>query len=204
MVELLVALAVAGMVALAAFTMVGFAAESSARLREAGKDATAGATVRVTLEAWLRAAALLDGAAPLVGVNRGDGERSLDEVRFAASDAGPTYPGVHRVRLWVDVDPATPRQGLLAELAPFRSGGPATAETLEVAPAATGLSLRYRMRVVGGERWVDEWRLERLLPLAVELRIEGPGEPARGSTHGGLPPLLLLPIVVQPDQASAP
>src|SRR5918998_1545169 len=77
-----VALAVAGLVVLAAYGVVGFASDATARVRDDRRDALAGLHARAALHGWLRDAALVDGAGPFVARHLGTTERPLDELTF--------------------------------------------------------------------------------------------------------------------------
>ena len=198
MIELMVALAISGIVAAAAYAAVRFAADASTRLRESRADALAGATARLTLEGWLRAASFVDGADRFTGLDiRGQG-RPLDELAFGLRDAGDHHPGSHRVRLWIDRDRSTSAAGLVAELTPIRAGVLTPPETLELAPGAIGLRARYRVRLMNRERWVDSWESSRELPRAIELQVIGPAGTAPAVK---LAPLWTMPMVVARDWA---
>ncbi|UCF18648.1 MAG: prepilin-type N-terminal cleavage/methylation domain-containing protein [Gemmatimonadota bacterium] len=194
--ELLVALAVTGLVVAAAHGGLTAIADGAARSRAAREPVIAGAAGRALLESWLRAAGLPEGAGPFQGTHPNDPIPS-DELSFAVVDAGSLRPGPHRVRLWVDRDELTPGRGLLAEITPILGGGAAVAETLAIAPLATGLSLRYLVEIGGRKRWVAEWESEAVLPEAVELQLSRLARVRLGAADDdGIPPLLMLPIVV--------
>jgi hypothetical protein len=157
-------------------------------------------TARQALAGWLHGATLGGGVEGFVGVRRLGLDGRLDELAFAVGDGGALRPGSARVRLFVDRDPATTAEGLVAELAP-RGGalpaiGRATAETLEVVPRAVGLAVRYRATPAAA--WVDAWPSAHRLPAVVELRVVA--DPA-ALRDGRFPPLLALPIVATPAAA---
>jgi prepilin-type N-terminal cleavage/methylation domain-containing protein len=193
-VELLVALVVTGMVLSVAYGALHVAGQATARVRRERVAALEGPSARAALDGWLRAATLAGGSEAFVGLadGRGGGGDRTDEVSFAVLDAGSLRPGPHRVRLWIGSDSAAGRRGLLAELRPIRGVGETPAETLRVAPAATGLALRYLVRATNREWWTDAWQSYEQLPAAVELRVLA--GPATGSS--GLPPILALPVRV--------
>lgn len=170
LVELLVALAVAGIVALAAQQVLATALDARARSRTQRELALSAATRRAALEAWLRAATLSVPGVSFIGRPGGDVGWPADELVFAVADAGALYPGPHRIRVWVDRNPAlAPDDGLIVELLPLPAGG-APADTLVLAPAAARLRIRY---LDAPGVWVDAWDAEEVgrLPLAIELRI---------------------------------
>ncbi len=193
MIELMVALAISGIVAAAAYAAVRFAADASTRLRESRADALAATTARLTLEGWLRAAAFVDGADRFVGLDRRGEGRPLDELTFGVPDAGAHHPGPHRIRLWIDRSQSTRPTGFVAELTPIRAGVLTQPETLELAPGAVGLRLRYWVRVLNRERWVDSWESSKEPPRAIELHVIGPAGTAAAVE---LAPLWAVPMVV--------
>jgi prepilin-type N-terminal cleavage/methylation domain-containing protein len=170
LVELIVALAIAGFVALAAQQVLATALDARARSRTQRELALSASARRGALEAWLRAATLSVPGAPFIAVRRDEGGSRADELTFAVADAGALYPGPHRIRVWVDRNPAIPPDdGLVVELLPLPAGS-APADTLVLAPAAARLWLRY---LDAPGRWVEAWDAEEAgrLPLAIELRI---------------------------------
>ncbi len=197
LVEIMVALLVTGLVIAAAQAAFAAVADAWARSRAARQPVLAGAAARDALSGWLRSAALLEGAGPFDGIHWSDGAGELDQLTFGVTDGGPLRAGPHRVRLWVSRDPRSARQGLLVELSPIRGGALAPAETLSIAPAATGLALRYRVVVDGRELWLREWQSEDRLPRAVELRLSSLAWTRLGGiSEVALPPLLDLPVLV--------
>ena len=204
LVELVVALVVAGVVVLAAHTGLAAITDGWARSHQATRPVLNGAAVRSALEGWLRSATFLPGTGPFRGVDVYRAGQSSDEVTFDAGDCGALRPGPCRVGLWVDRDPTTPRAGLLAELAPVRDSMVVSPETLTIAPAVTALALRYLVPQPRGAAWVDAWESSDVLPRAVQLQLStldairlGPGtvEASR------LPPLLQLPLTVPVEGA---
>lgn len=197
LVEVVVALAVSGMVVASAYGVLSAAAGSRARVERERAESLTGPAARAALEAWLRAAAGVEGGGPFVGRDFRSGPVELDAAAFAVEDGGALRPGPRRVRLWVETDGRAPRRGLLAEVSSLRPGEPA--ETLSVAPAAAGLSLRYRTVVQGHERWIDAWAADTLLPEAVELRVQAPPERVGGTgprAADRLPDVLRIPLRV--------
>ena len=192
LVELMVALAISGVVVLTAHAVVAFASDSATRLRESKRDALSGASARVTVSSWLRSARLADGDPPFTGISRRSGERPLDELSFSVGDAGPTHPGPHRVRFWVGLRTGAARGALLAELRRVHSGMLAAPETVLVAPDVAGLTMRYLARMGRREQWVELWHSETTLPVAVELTAL---HDAVAGMSGSGAPLLGMPLV---------
>ncbi|HYH83190.1 MAG TPA: prepilin-type N-terminal cleavage/methylation domain-containing protein [Longimicrobium sp.] len=194
LVEVLVALVVAGTVAAAAYGVVGSMAASRAAAQRARDAALPGAGARATLEEWLRAAALFDGGGPFAGADRGAAGVPRDELAFAVEDGGALRPGPRRIRLWIERSTFGP-SGLLAEVA-ARGPRAEPPETLVVARAAGALDVRYRTTVNDRPVWVDAWASDSVLPEAVELRVAPAQEHAADPRAGGFPALLRLPVRV--------
>lgn len=197
LVEVVVAMVVAGMVVAGAYGVLSAAVDSRSRTERERAESLPGPAARAALEGWLRAAANVEGGGEFVGRDFRSGPVELDVVAFAVEDGGALYPGPRRIRLWVETDDRAPRPGLLAEVSPLRPGEPA--ETLSVAPEAAGLSLRYRTIVQDYERWIDAWAADTLLPEAVELRLQARPEVVGGTgprPADRLPDVLRLPMRV--------
>ncbi len=196
--EVVVALVVAGVAVAIGYAGLATVSEASARSRASSQPVIAAAAARSALSAWLSSATLMEGAHPFRGVHRTDGPTRSDDLTTAISSGGSLRPGPRRLRLWVDTDPLTPERGLVVELAPLGDNGLASTDTLEIAPSATGLALRYLVLVDGKERWVDEWVSQSQLPRAVEFRALELERARLGAFDDvpSLPPLLAIPIVV--------
>lgn len=196
LIELLVALVVTGVVALAAHATIGAVDDARTRADQRRERVFGAAAVRATVEAWVRGAALVPGAPPFMGRPVREGGLHLDRIQFSTWDGGALWPGPRIVRLRVDHDPATPERGLVAEIGPLVAGTAARFEVLELAAVAVGLEVRYQTIRDGVESWVSAWDSDERLPRAVSLRLMSAA--ARGigrAGGGGLPPLLELPIV---------
>lgn len=166
LVEMAAALAVTGLVVTAGWA--GLAALSDARsaARSGHVRAVSAANARATLQSWLRSATLL-----VESDDRSAGAHPLHELTFVTADGGDLWPGPRRIHLRVDLDPATPHRGLVATLrAP---DDPASrAETVALAPEATGLELVYRVRRGGRWEWTSRWpEEESRVPSAVRVRL---------------------------------
>ncbi|HEV7590948.1 MAG TPA: prepilin-type N-terminal cleavage/methylation domain-containing protein [Longimicrobium sp.] len=194
LVEVLVAIVVAGTAAAAAYGVVGSMAASRRAVERAREAALPGAGARQTLEDWLRAAALFDGGGRFDGADRRAAGVARDELAFAVEDGGALRPGPRRIRLWIERSTFGP-SGLLAEVAALgpRAEPP---ETLEVARAAGALDVRYRTTVHDHVVWVDAWASDSVLPEAVELRVAQAQEVGTDPRAGGFPALLRLPVRV--------
>src|SRR5690606_19492630 len=109
-----------------------------------------------------------------------------DELTFPTRAGTPLRTPVTLVRLYVDVDPATPERGLVAELT-ARSGEEPV--RIELAPGAVGLRVRYLPAAEGPVEWAESWSGQPQLPRAVELTL-------LDAADAPLPPLLRLPVRV--------
>lgn len=195
--ELLVALAVTGLVIVAAHAALATLGDAATRARTARQPVLAGAATRAMLEGWLRSATLADGSGPFWGADRSEGREAMDELVFSVMDGGALHPGPQRIRIWVDRDPLNALQGVLAEVRPLPGRYSAPPETLAIAPSATGLSIRYLVLIDGRERWLDEWQSSTLLPRVAEVSFSRYSRVRLGESGlDDLPPLLTLPLRV--------
>lgn len=185
--ELLVGLMVTGLVLAAGYAAVASISDHRRRAAEALDEAARAAAIRRTLSEWIVAARLEpDGTGPAFrGVDALDGGKDDDELTFLTGAASATPDGgVPVVRLYVDRDPETAERGLVAELGGWRGGA---RERVELAPAATGLQVRYLSALSRDPVWLPGWISSTVLPRAVEVRVE--------AAPDSLPPLLALPLV---------
>lgn len=109
-----------------------------------------------------------------------------DELYFPTTAETPLEARVTMVLLTVDSDPATPEQGLIAEMWANQTEAP---RRIEIAPEVGVMDLLFRPDVDGEVEWTTSWLGMGALPRAVEIRLI----PAPGME---LPPLLQLPIRV--------
>jgi prepilin-type N-terminal cleavage/methylation domain-containing protein len=198
LVEMAAALAVTGLVVAAGWA--GLAALSDARsaARAVHDRAVSAANARATLEGWLRSATRLVRAD-----DRSAGAHPLHELEFVTADGGELWPGPRRIRLRVDIDPATPHRGLVATLRD--PDGPASRpRTVALAPQATGLEITYRFSRGGRRTWTSRWPSEESrVPSAVRVRLVetarislGPGASEPDPAERGLAALHGRPLVV--------
>ncbi|HEU0300270.1 MAG TPA: prepilin-type N-terminal cleavage/methylation domain-containing protein [Longimicrobium sp.] len=190
LVEVMVALLVTGLVLGAAYAILGAVGDARIRTSAARSEALPGPAARAALDGWLRSAAVLEGAGPFVGLDRGE-PLPQDALSFAVEDGGALHPGPRRIRVWVQ-----PGAGLLAEVTPLRPLEADPADTLLLAPAAAGLQARYRTRSKDELVWLDAWRSDEALPEAVELAVLPAPEAAARADAGGLPRVLRIPLLV--------
>jgi prepilin-type N-terminal cleavage/methylation domain-containing protein len=187
LVELVVALAVGGIVLLAGFSALALVQDRSAHATEATVAALEGATARATLHSWIADARLQSQEAGVAfeGNPAGIDGRSSDELLFPTLARTPIPAQVSIVRLYVDEDPATPERGLVAEFSALLTDEPVRVEIL---PDVQSIRIRYLPD--GGEpgvSWTDTWVGQTALPRGVELTLDF----AEGAT---VSPLLRLPL----------
>ncbi len=199
LVELLVALVVAGVAVAIGYAGLAQLSDAAALSRASSRSVISAASARSELRTWLSSATLMDGTHTFRGVHRTIGPVHADELTMAVSTGGSLRRGPQRLRLWLDVDPLTTQEGPVVELVPIGDGGPGSPDTLELAPSARGLALRYLVTVDGRDRWVDEWTSPSQLPHAVELRLLEVEAATLGAADDRprLPPLLAMPVTVR-------
>lgn len=197
LVELVVALAVAGIVVTGGYAAFGFVADQrEAASARAERDQRA-ARVRAALTLWLANAAVgrdADrafrglggstglGAAGAPGIPSGTG--ADDRLAFLTHAPSPLPHRSARVSIRVLRDSTPMPQGVVAELTPLPAG---RTERLTLSREATGLDIRYLASFSGERRWLPSWVSTSVLPAAVEVRLL----PA-----DSLDPLLARPILV--------
>jgi prepilin-type N-terminal cleavage/methylation domain-containing protein len=191
LVEVMVALVVAGLVLGGAYGIVGSVADARTHTAAARAELFPGPAARAAIDGWLRSAALLEGGGAFIGVEGGTGALSRDALSFTVEDGGALHPGPRRIRLWTEHG-----AGLRAEVASLRPMDGEPPDTLSLAPAAAGLQAQYRTQSRDETVWLDAWRSDRALPEAVRITILPPPEAAADPRAGGLPRVLRMPILV--------
>ncbi|HEX6941021.1 MAG TPA: prepilin-type N-terminal cleavage/methylation domain-containing protein [Longimicrobiales bacterium] len=199
--ELVVALAITGLVATAAVDAVRAASDAWARVKDTRSRTLAAANARLLLGDWIRAAATLEDGPAVVGVSRSLGGLPRDELLLRIGDGGALYPGPHRVHLWIGRAHAAGEPGLYAALMPLGDAA-AAADTVLVASGANGMALRFLARVDGRDQWLHAWAEEEP-PRAIELRlIAAPYDVL--ADRARLAPLFRRPIVAAIARRGAP
>jgi prepilin-type N-terminal cleavage/methylation domain-containing protein len=187
--EVLVGLAVGGIVILAGFTTLAVVHDRGDHAVEAVLPAMEGAQLRGHLVTWLsgaqRVASEIDAS---FHVERGvDVGADSDEVFFPTRSRTPLGAPVAAVRLYVDRDPDTPETGLVAEFLYWPDDVPVR---IELAPGATALRVRCWPDVEPAVGWSDLCEPgAQSLPRGIELTLE-----ADAPHH--LPSLLRVPVRV--------
>lgn len=196
--EVTVALAIAGTALVAGATVLGFLADRSAR--PATAPVVTASAVRGTLRDWLSETRLAtQGDAEFRGRPSGSqraGTRTSqadDELTFVT--AAPTEVSAMGtiVRLHVARGGDPSARGLVAELRPWRRAGAPV--TRMVAPDVTGLRARYLSSLFGQRSWLESWVSTSVLPAAVEIRIRFDSATTSDTTRAGRA-LLAEPLMI--------
>ena len=188
LVEVVVGVAVGGIVLSAGFAALTAIRDHSVGAREATTIALEGATARATLTEWLTTAQLQSSvlSTRFVGLDATESDLEWDEMSFPMLAPSQLRTPATNVRLFIDTDPETPERGLVAELVGQRGEEPIPVELI---PKAVGLRIRYLPVADGPVEWAESWLDQPQLPRAVEITlVDTPEDP--------LPPLLKLPIRV--------
>jgi prepilin-type N-terminal cleavage/methylation domain-containing protein len=184
LIEILVAIFIAGVVALTAHAAVSAASESIARADAHLTLIRRGAAVRAQLQDWL-ISVRLDGESGDVFAGEGaDAEGWTDDrLVFVTMRPDPFHIEPTQVTLAIDRDPSTIESGLVATLV---ARGDTVERRLELAPEATGFRVRYLFRRDAEENWYRSWYSTVATPTAAELSISG----------DSLSAMLQLPITI--------
>ena len=193
--EVIVALTVAGAALAAGAAVLGFLADQQNRTGAQG--ITSASAVRSTMRTWASEARLTtEGDAEFRGTPAAKKELNRDaELTFVTSaptQLAPSGTQVH-IRMRPKSDTSS-TSGLVAELTPWRRRGTPVVVTL--APDAIGFRARYLASLFGRPVWQDSWVSTSVLPAAVELRIvfdtTATTEPTDRAAHA----LLALPMTI--------
>ncbi|MDP1858410.1 MAG: type II secretion system protein [Gemmatimonadaceae bacterium] len=186
--ELIVALAITGLVIGAGYSALGGIIDTRRRAEQVYAAAASSAALRRTLERWLSGAELvLDD--PTVAFQGFDGVHlaaPADELTFRTSAETPGVPSGSTIRLFIDRADSARVGGLVAIVTPERH---ASGQRIELWPAVGGLDMRYLDGIRGGRAWTTSWVSRSVLPAAIELTLTAPA-------HGTLAPVLSLPLTV--------
>jgi len=188
LIEVMVAVAVGGIVLLAGLTTLTTVQDRSEHALQATTQAREIAAVRSTLIDWLTCAevSMQELGANFEGQDAGDLDLPGDELSFPTRSRTGLRTSPTAVRLFLDADPDTPETGLVAELTGRIGTEPGR---LELVSQAVALDIRYLPNGDDTVEWTDSWVGQPRLPRAVELTIGGdPDAP--------LPLLLRMPIRV--------
>ena len=190
--EVIVALTVAGIALAAGASVLGFLTDQQDRSRATAIGTAVAA--REALRDWLSSAELgTSGTMRFAGVQlaRAPGDGAVTEMEFVTTAPTPVAGGGDaRTRVHLVVLPAADSGGprLVAELTPLPAG---ERLVLPVANNVTSFTARYLSSVFGPPRWLDSWVSRSVLPAVVELRIAS--APARVTPGESL---INVPLVV--------
>jgi prepilin-type N-terminal cleavage/methylation domain-containing protein len=187
LVEVLVGLTVASLALLAGMGALGFVADRSHDAEDTTLAAVSGATQRALLVEWLAGARYrAPTGEQFEGIQDERGGALMDMLLFPTTARTPLESGTTVIALYIDVDPATPERGLVAEM----TGTVFDVEPrrMELVPEAAAMQLRY-LPDGGGSAWESAWLSRNMLPRMIEITLE----PASGDS---LPLLLRYPIRV--------
>jgi prepilin-type N-terminal cleavage/methylation domain-containing protein len=188
LVELLVGLTVASLALSAGFATLAFVRERGQHAETMGRVAVAGATQRALLMDWLSSARFRASTGQqFEGVDQEEDGKQRDMLLFPTTAATPLDGAFTVVGLYIDSDPETPEQGLVAELTGVTAGQ--LERRMQLVPQADAFQIRYLPGTATQSDWIDGWNGRNQLPRGVELVLE----PVPGDT---LPLLLRMPIRV--------
>ncbi|MGH7467666.1 MAG: prepilin-type N-terminal cleavage/methylation domain-containing protein [Longimicrobiales bacterium] len=188
LVELLVGLTVASLALAAGFATLAFVRDRGEHAEASARGAVAGATQRALLMDWLSSARFRAPAGQqFEGVDQEEDGKARDMLLFPTTAVTPLDGAYTIVGLYIDEDPETPEQGLVAELTGVVPGQ--AERRMQLVPQADVLHIRYLPGSPTQSDWMDGWNGQNRLPRGVEIVLE----PAPGDT---LPVLLRLPMRV--------
>lgn len=185
LVEVVVATAVAGVVALLVHQGVRVLFDVEERSATLRQEAARAAAVRRQVVSWLNAAVVegsldswdFEGTAGVADEGAPDAA-----VSFVTLAPGPFEPGRARLTLRIAREAGASALVAVRDTAAL-AGGPEV-----LVPGATGMAVRYLHTVDGERTWTATWRSSAQLPEAIELRVFG----------DSIPPILRLPVFVVP------
>ena len=191
--EVVVALTVAGAALAAGASVLGFLTDQQERT---GVQAVASAHAeRATLREWVAAAQLSTfGDAQFGGASRSDQVAHDDEFTFVTSALTDVSSTGTQIHLRIDRTSADTLRGLVADLRPWRQDG--APRTVLLAAGATGLRVRYLPSVSGTRAWVTRWLSGPVLPAAVELFVEFDDARSTAATDRAANALLAIPMTI--------
>ena len=183
LVEVVIALSVGALVTLVAHTTVNRTLDLADRSQSRLAVAQHTAGVRRQLADWLGGALVsLSDQSEIVFIGEDAAQDTTRSDRLHFTSVGVQSGARTEILVFVDDDPRTPEQGLVATL----RSDPASTRVMELARAVTDVEIRYLFQINRELRWFSGWSSSVELPLAVEIHLSGKD----------LPRLLELPITV--------
>ncbi len=186
--ELVVALAIGGVALAAGYGAFGALVDRRTQVVAAANAAARESAVRNSVAEWLRGAHLtgdFDGPR-FQGLDGVTQDMPDDELTFLTTARAPLDAPETIVRLYVDRNPRTAEQGLVAALMEWRGS---KARVVELDSAVGGLDVAYVTQVLVVRGRLPSWISSTMLPAAVELRF-------LPRARDSLPRLLQLPLLV--------
>ncbi len=181
--ELVIALLITGMIAAIGAGAFSSVLDHRAATRLATNEVTSAAATRALLASWLSSARFSsDARRPPTASTLNLGEDDDALVVFVNTPTPIDYTEAV-VHLFIDRDPETPEQGLVAEMQSIEA---ATMAKTELDSTVTGLLVEYLDD--GTRRWVARKDGVVRNPLAVRMTLSA-------RAPDSLPPLLRLPFV---------
>ncbi len=191
--EVSVALVVAGTALAAGASVIGFLAEQQRRpgIERLGARYAA----REQLRRWIEEAQLTtQGDAEFRSTGDPRASTRRDELIFVTRAPTPLASSGTIVRLFVSDSDTLPMRGLMAELRPWRRAG--VPQLVLLAPEATGVEVRFLGTIFGHAAWQRSWVSTSVLPAAVEVRVVTDTTRATDEGDRGARALLSLPLTV--------
>lgn len=179
LIEMVVALTLAGSVALLVHLSVAVASDLSRATGGEDAEVRHAAAVRRQIASWLRETrpgSDSSGRSFRVTDHVAGGDPD-DELVMSVFRSDPLGAGPAVVRLMIDRDPSTPEAGLVAVLERPAGAGDSLS-TLPLVPEATGLDVEVLFTVSGERRWFRGWNSLVQLPEAVRVHVSGDSVPA--------------------------
>ena len=201
--EVIVALTVAGAALAAGAAVLGFLTDQQART--GAQAITSASAVRSTMRLWTSEARLsTESDVEFRGVPEGrsavtrliaphdDHDSELTFITVTPTDVSPSGTQVHfHIQKTAD---STHARGLVAELTPWRRLGAPVIVSL--APNAVGFHARYLPSLFGRPVWQDSWISTSVLPAAVEIRVVFDTMSTPESNNRAAQALLSLPMTI--------
>jgi prepilin-type N-terminal cleavage/methylation domain-containing protein len=212
--ELVIGLAITGMMATAGAVAFGAIIDHRRVVRTASVTTERAAALRDMLRGWINAGSIqiqqgggprgLTRGAPVAGGGRGGAgggnmnianvsaaQASGDELTFTTSEINPSLLPNVRIRLYIDADANTPEKGLTIEYQPNLQM-PLVRKMLD----STIDTLRVEFLDRRTNRWIGASQSATITPRAVRLTLL--------SSLTTLPPILELPMIFPMGAANGP
>jgi hypothetical protein len=182
--ELVIALLITGMVAAMGTAAFDSVLDNRARARVVTDAVTSAAATRALIVAWMSSGRFSsDAQRPPTATALNLGQDDDDALVVLVNTPTPIDYSEAVVHLFIDRDPETPEQGLVAEMQSIEA---ATMARTQLDSTVTGLLVEYLDQQTN--RWVPRKEGVVAAPLAVRMTL---------SAHAPdtLPPLLALPFI---------